>query len=85
MKGFPNQVADLTVLTRALRVLRDLADQSANPRDDGVYGEALLRQQVLRTDRVLPQSELEFPFAGVSITTEGEPSHEFRSERLIAA
>jgi hypothetical protein len=34
---------------------------------------------------VLPQSELEFPFAGVSITTGEGETHEVPGERLVAA
>jgi hypothetical protein len=49
MKGFPNQVAELPTLTRALQVLSDLLGEGNNPRDDGVYGEALIRRGVLGT------------------------------------
>lgn len=49
MKGFPNQVADLAKLTGALRIMAELVGQGMNVRDDGVYGEALIRSNVLRT------------------------------------
>jgi hypothetical protein len=49
MKGFPNQVADLQKLTSALKVFSDLLESNVNPRDDGVYGEALVRAGVAGT------------------------------------
>lgn len=49
MKGFPNQVADLETLTKALRVLLDLKTKGQHPRDDGIFGEALIRSRVLGT------------------------------------
>ncbi len=49
MKGFPNQVAELTTLTRALKVMLDLLDAGKNPKDDGILGEALIRKAVLGT------------------------------------
>jgi len=49
MKGFPNQVSDLESLAAALKVLQELDAQGENPRDDGVFGEALVRRRVLGT------------------------------------
>jgi len=49
MKGFPNQVSDLETLAGAIRVLNDLNAEGKDPKDDGVFGEALIRQKVLRT------------------------------------
>ena len=49
MKGFPNQVADLPTLTKALRVVDDLSRAGQNARDDGVYGETLIRRGILGT------------------------------------
>ena len=49
MKGFPNQVSDLDTLASALHVLIELNDGGRNPKDDGVFGEALIRRGVLRT------------------------------------
>lgn len=49
MKGFPNQIADLRKLSQGLQCIRQLIEQGANPRDDGVLGEALVRAGVLGT------------------------------------
>lgn len=49
MKGFPNQVSDLDTLASALQVLIDLTEHGQNPKDDGVFGEALIRKGVLGT------------------------------------
>jgi len=49
MKGFPNQVSDLETLARALKVLICLKQEAKSPKDDGVFGEALIRRGVLRT------------------------------------
>jgi hypothetical protein len=51
MKGFPNQVADLRILASALKTMIDLQAEGKNPRDDDVFGEALIRREILRTDR----------------------------------
>jgi hypothetical protein len=65
MKGFPNQVSDLGTLASALKVLIDLQTAGKNPKDDGVFGEALIRQGVLNTghtpvpvDKYLAQQKL---------------------------
>ncbi len=50
MKGFPNQIADISKLTIALFVLAERID-SGLPVDDDSYGEALLRQEVIRPGR----------------------------------
>jgi len=49
MKGFPNQVSDLETLACALRVVIDLTSEGKNARNDGVFGEALIRRGVLGT------------------------------------
>jgi len=49
MKGFPNQVSDLGTLADALNVLIALQAKGKNPKDDGVFGEALIRRRVLGT------------------------------------
>lgn len=51
MKGFPNQISDLCILTSALKILFDLVEQGKNSKDDGVFGEALIRRKILRTGR----------------------------------
>ncbi|MFC2076208.1 hypothetical protein ACFLT7_03900 [candidate division KSB1 bacterium] len=49
MKGFPNQVSDFGSLARALRALIAVQTEGGNPKDDGVFGEFLIRSGVLRT------------------------------------
>jgi len=49
MKGFPNQVSDLATLASALKVMVDLGADGKNPKNDGVFGEALIRRGVLGT------------------------------------
>lgn len=49
MKGFPNQIADLVKLAKAIKVLQKLLDDGKNPKDDGVYGEALVRAEIAGT------------------------------------
>ncbi|MFH1371738.1 MAG: hypothetical protein ABII09_10705 [Planctomycetota bacterium] len=49
MKGFPNQVSDLETIAGAIRVLGDLNTRGKNPRDDGIFGEELIQQKVLKT------------------------------------
>lgn len=51
LKGFPNQINDLVKLSRALGVATQLTPEEI--RDDGTYGEALVRAEVLagRTPR----------------------------------
>jgi hypothetical protein len=49
MKGFPNQVAELSTLTEALKVIASVIGAGRNAKDDGVLGEALIRQGVLGT------------------------------------
>lgn len=58
MKGFPNQISDLKTIATALRVLSDLENQGQNPRDDGIFGEALIHSGVLGTGhRQIPVDE----------------------------
>lgn len=49
MKGFPNQVAELTKVSAAIRTAADLVDRGADPKDDGVFGEALVHAGVAGT------------------------------------
>jgi hypothetical protein len=49
MKGFPNQVSNLSKLSSALAVAHNLADAGKNIRSDEVYGEALVRAGVAGT------------------------------------
>ena len=49
MKGFPNQVADLGKLATGMRCLVQLTDDGADAKDDGVFGEALVRARVAGT------------------------------------
>ncbi len=49
MKGFPNQVADLQKIATAMQALVRLVDSHANARDDGVFGQALVRARVAGT------------------------------------
>lgn len=49
MKGFPNQVADLGKLSQGLSCIVDLLSTGVDPKDDGVFGEALVRAHVLGT------------------------------------
>ena len=61
MKGFPNQVSDLETLSSALKVLVELKQAGKNPRDDGVFGEALIRQGILGTGQ--PTATDQYPAA----------------------
>jgi hypothetical protein len=49
VKGFPNQIADLEKLADGMRALVERLDAGENPRDDGVYGPALVRAGVAGT------------------------------------
>lgn len=49
MKGFPNQVADLGKLAAGMQTLVHLVDAGENARDDGIFGEALVRAGVAGT------------------------------------
>jgi hypothetical protein len=49
MKGFPNQVADLNKIGVAISTLVELVDGNRDARDDGVFGEALVRAGVAGT------------------------------------
>ena len=52
MKGFPNQVADLNKLAIGMASLVSVADGGQNAKDDGVFGEALVRAGVAGTGHV---------------------------------
>jgi hypothetical protein len=49
MKGFPNQVADLGKLATAMRCVVRLVDQREQVKDDGVFGEELVRAGIAGT------------------------------------
>ncbi|MFZ5791442.1 MAG: hypothetical protein ACOY3L_12160 [Pseudomonadota bacterium] len=49
MKGFPNQVAELPKLAVAMRCLVNIERAGKNGKDDGVFGEALVRAGVAGT------------------------------------
>src|SRR5438552_18696705 len=49
MKGFPNQVSDLTKLTTALSIAAEVQRSGRNVRDDSVYGTALVHGGVAGT------------------------------------
>src|SRR5438067_1495556 len=49
MKGFPNQVSDLTKLTAALSIAAELQSSGRNVRDDSVYGTELVHGGVAGT------------------------------------
>ncbi len=50
VKGFPNQVTNITKLTMALKVLPDIIDANG-PHDDDSFGESLLRHGVINPGR----------------------------------
>jgi hypothetical protein len=49
VKGFPNQAVDLAKLAAGMRALIQLLDSGQNPRDDDVFGPALVRANVAGT------------------------------------
>lgn len=49
LKGFPNQLNNLTKLSRALAVIARLEDTGGNARDDAIMGMALVRDGILGT------------------------------------
>lgn len=58
MKGFPNQIAELGKLAAGIRCLISLVDGGNNGRDDGIFGQALVRAGVAGTGhRPLPADE----------------------------
>lgn len=52
MKGFPNQVADLGKLASGMRCIVNLLERGRNPKDDGIFGQALVRAHVAGTGHV---------------------------------
>lgn len=52
VKGFPNQVADLVKVRTAISAFVKIYDEGSNPKDDGVFGEALVRAGVAGTGHV---------------------------------
>jgi len=58
MKGFPNQVAELSKLAIGMRALTSIIDEGSNPKDDGIFGQALVRVGVAGTGHIsLPVDE----------------------------
>jgi hypothetical protein len=49
MKGFPNQVAELSKLAKAMQAIVRLTAAHEQAKDDGVFGEALVRAEVAGT------------------------------------
>jgi len=49
MKGFPNQVAELAKLATAMRTLVQLVNRRQQAKDDGIFGQALVRSGVAGT------------------------------------
>ncbi|HEX9808120.1 MAG TPA: hypothetical protein VGC25_00765, partial [Alphaproteobacteria bacterium] len=49
MKGFPNQVAELPKITTGISCLVDIEAAGENGKDDGIFGEALVRAGVAGT------------------------------------
>ncbi len=49
MKGFPNQVAEFPKLSKAMQCLVHLTDGGEQAKDDGIFGEALVRAGVAGT------------------------------------
>lgn len=49
MKGFPNQIAELSKLADGMQCLTRVVDAGANVKDDGVFGQALVRAGVAGT------------------------------------
>jgi hypothetical protein len=49
VKGFPNQVADLEKLASGMRTLIERIGAGENPKDDGLFGQALVRAGVAGT------------------------------------
>jgi hypothetical protein len=49
VKGFPNQVADLSKLALAMACISDLVESGADAKDYGIFGEALVRSGVAGT------------------------------------
>ena len=52
MKGFPNQIADLNKLAMGMASLVSVVDSGQNAKDDGVFGEALVRTGVAGTGHI---------------------------------
>ncbi len=52
MKGFPNQVADLSKLAAGIASLVSVVDGGQSAKDDGIFGEALVRVGVAGTGHV---------------------------------
>jgi hypothetical protein len=52
MKGFPNQVAELSKLATAMRCIVRLTRRGEQAKDDGIFGEALVRAGVAGTGHV---------------------------------
>jgi hypothetical protein len=75
MKGFPNQVAELSKLAIAMRCIVRLKRHGEQAKDDGVFGEALVRAGVAGTGHVpMPieeylEAQIQKPKSGQSFRT----------------
>lgn len=75
MKGFPNQVAELAKIATGIRCLVDIEAAGHNGKDDGVFGEALVRAGVAGTGHtptdvdVYLKAQLKKPTSGQSFRT----------------
>ena len=74
MKGFPNQVAELPKLAKAMRCIVDAGDRA---RDDGVLGEALVRAGVAGPGHS-PQPVEDY------LRTQRQKKHSYQSHRTTA-
>ncbi|NQV12903.1 MAG: hypothetical protein HQ530_01225 [Parcubacteria group bacterium] len=52
MKGFPNQIADLGKIALGMESLISIVNQGGNAKDDGIFGQALVRTGVVGTGHI---------------------------------
>lgn len=75
MKGFPNQVAELPKIALGMKCLVDLEVAGENGKDDGIFGEALVREGVAGTGHTPKpveeyiKQQLKKPISGQSFRT----------------
>ena len=79
MKGFPNQIADISKLTIALYVLAERIDEGLAV-DDDAYGESLLRQEVILPGR--SGETIDKYLARMRINTPSNQSHRTTGRQL---
>ena len=79
MKGFPNQIADISKLTIALYVLAERIDKGLAVDDDS-YGESLLRQEVIQPGR--GGETIDQYLARMRINTPSNQSHRTTGRQL---